>query len=197
MAFSPIAVPNILTSPGALYIAPLGTALIASTVAASVFSIDWSTVPAWLPLGATEDGSEFSYQTTVSPIDVAEFVDPIQFATTGRSGSIAFALANYGASNYQRALNNGVAAATPTAGTGVTASYDVTPAPVGNEIRCMIGWESLDHTARLYCYQTIQGGDIKTAYKKAPSKSLIPCTFQMEIPTSGIPFRKQFAGNRG
>lgn len=194
MAFSATAVPNILTSPGALFIAPLGTALIASTVAGSVFTIDWSTVPAWIALGATADGTEFSYKTDVAPIEVAEFLDPVQYATTGRSGTIAFALANNGAANYNRALNGGVGVLAPTAGTGATASYDVVPPTPGSEVRCMIGWESLDHTQRLYCYQTIQGGEIKEAYKKAPAIATIPCTFNMEIPASGIPFRKQYAG---
>jgi hypothetical protein len=41
------------------------------------------TVPvAWLPLGATSDGSTFSYSTTVEAINVAEFFDPIKYSTT-------------------------------------------------------------------------------------------------------------------
>ena len=30
----------------------------------------------------------------------------------------------------------------------------------GDEVRCMIGWESLDNTVRLICHQTIQGGEV-------------------------------------
>ncbi|MGZ4663590.1 MAG: hypothetical protein ACXV5Q_00690 [Frankiaceae bacterium] len=194
MSYSAISTPSILTSPGALFIAPLGTAMPANTVTAGVFSADWSTVPAWLPLGATEDGTNFSYQTTVAPIDVAEFLDPIQYATTERAGSIAFNLASFTLSNYNRALNGGVAALTPTTGTGATALYTVQPPTPGSETRCMIGWESLDHTVRFVAYQAIQGGQIQTAFKKAPAIATIPCTFNMEIPSTGVPFTIYSAG---
>jgi hypothetical protein len=195
MTFTAIATPTILTSPGALFLAPLGTAEIANTVAGGVFTADWSTVPAWIALGATEDGTNLSYQTNVAPITVAEFLDPIQYATTDRAGSIAFNLASYTLSNYNRALNGGVPALTATSGTGATALYTVAPPTPGSELRVMVGWESLDHTVRLYAYQTIQGGQIQTAYKKAPAIATIPCTFNMEIPASGPPFRKYGAGS--
>lgn len=194
MAFSAISPPNIMTQPGALFIAPLGTAKIASTVASGVFSIDWSTVAAWLPLGATEDGSEFSYATDTAPIEAAEFLDPIAYITTGRSGSIAFALLNNGASNLNRAVNGGPGAVTATSGTGATALYTVEPPEPGLEVRCMIGWESLDHTERLYLNQTFQTGEVKLANRKAPATASIPCTFSMEQPTSGKPWTFQSAG---
>lgn len=198
MAYTATVKPNVLTDPGALFVAPVGTALIATTVAAGVFSADWSTVPAWVPVGATADGVKFSYTTSVEPIEVAEFLDPIQYATTGRSGNVEFQMANNGATNLQRALNSGAPAATPTSGTGATALYTVQPPVPGAEIRIMVGWESLDHTARFYCYQTIQGGDISLEFKKAPSIATVPVTFNMEIPTAGLPFIWHFAGpNRG
>lgn len=180
------ATPNILTDPGYLLIAPLGSAVPTNTVAGSVFTDAWDV--AWLSLGATEDGSELSYASTVSPINVAEFYDPISLRTTERHGSIGFALANWGLSNYRRALNGGVAALAPTSGTGATALYNLTPPAPGSEIRSMIGWESLDHTVRFVGYQCFSGGEIRTAFKKAPAVAAIPCTFNFEIPASGKPF---------
>ena len=187
-----VATPNILTDPGYLFIAPLASTLPSNTVAGSVFTDSWPV--AWLPLGATEDGHEFAYSTTVEAITVAEFFDPIQYSTTQRAGRIAFNLASFGASNYRRALNGGVAALAATSGTGATALYTVEPPTPGNEVRCMIGWESLDNTVRRVCHQTIQGGEITSAFKKAPSMAVVPCSFQLEVPSSGVPFSTYFAG---
>ncbi len=58
-----VAVPKVLTDPGYLFIAPLLTALPANTGAGSVFTDAWPV--AWLPLGATTEGSKFSYSSEV------------------------------------------------------------------------------------------------------------------------------------
>lgn len=174
------ATPNILTNPGFLLIAPLGSTKPTNTVSGSKFTDSWDA--AWLPLGATQDGSDFSYSSTVEPVNVAEFFDPIQFFTTGRSGRIAFNLANWGLSNFRRAVNGGVAALAATSGTGATALYTLQPPTPGNEVRCMLGWESLDTTVRLVIDQAISGGEVTTPFKKPPAIATIPCTFNMEIP---------------
>jgi hypothetical protein len=187
-----VATPNVLTDPGYLFIAPLASTEPTNTVAGSVFTDSWPA--AWLPLGATEDGSEFTYGSTVEAITVAEFFDPIKYATTERHGTIAFNLANFALSNFQRALNGGVAALTATSGTGATSLFKVEPPNPGSEVRCMIGWESLDNTVRLVCRQTIQGGEVTSAFRKAPSLAVIPCTFNLEKPTSAQPFTLWSAG---
>ncbi len=175
-----VGTPNILVDPGFLWMAPLGTAAPTNTVTASKFT---DTVPAaWLPLGATTEGSTFSYSTSVEPIMVAEFFDPIKYVTTERSGNIAFTLANFTLSNYRRALNGGVSALVPTGAAGAELTTLEPPDP-GNEVRAMVLWESTDATVRLMLRQTIQGGEVSTAFQKAPSIAAIPCTFNMEIPT--------------
>ena len=85
------ATPNVLTDPGYLLIAPLSTAVPTNTVAGSVFTDAWNV--AWINLGATTEGSTFSYSSTVEPIRVAELFDPISYRTTERAGTIAFNLA--------------------------------------------------------------------------------------------------------
>ena len=180
-----VARPTILTDPGVLYIAPLASTLPAMTVVGGVFTDPWPA--AWLQLGATEDGSQFSYQVNTQPILVAEFFDPIAYKTTDRSGSFAFSLASWGLSNYNRALNGGVAALTPVSGTGTTALYELTPPAPGNEARAMIGWESLDGSLRLVCKQTLQSGQVQSSFKKAPANAAIPCSFVFEIPADGTP----------
>lgn len=187
-----VTTPTILTDPGYLFVAPLGTAVPTNTVAGSVFTDAWAA--AWIPLGATEEGSEFSYSTDVEPIEVAEFFDPIAYRTTSREGSIAFNLASYTLSNYRRAVNGGVAALTATSGTGATSLFTLEPPTPGTEVRSMIGWESLDNTLRLICHQTIQGGEISSAFRKAPDLAVIPCTFNLEVPAGGKPWTMYAAG---
>lgn len=179
------AVPTVLTDPGYLFWAPAGTAAPANTTTASKFTDAWPV--AWKSLGATEDGSEFNYETRVEAISVAEFFDPIKWATTERSGNFAFNLADYTLSNLARALNMNPTAITTTGSAG-TEVNKLTPAAPGAEIRCMIGWESLDGTLRLVAYQCINGGTIKSAFKKAPSIAVIPCQFNFEVPSGGVPF---------
>ena len=186
------AVPLVLTDPGYLFIAPLATAVPTNTVAGSVFTDVWAA--AWISLGATEEGTTFSYSTSVEPIMVAEFFDPISYRTTERSGSVAFNLADWTLSNYRRAINGGTAALAATSGTGATTLGTLEPPTPGAEVRCMIGWESLDATVRLICHQTIQGGEISSAFNRAPAKAVIPCTFQMEDPTAGKPWTLYSAG---
>jgi len=186
------AVPNILTDPGYLLIAPLGSTVPVNTVVGSVFTDAWDA--AWLSLGATEEGSTFAYSSTVEPIRVAEYFDPISYRMTERGGSIAFNLADFTLSNYRRAINGGVAALAATSGTGATTLGTLEPPEPGDEVRCMIGWESLDNTVRLICHQTIQGGEISSAFTRAPDKALIPCTFQLEVPSGGKPWTMYAAG---
>jgi hypothetical protein len=99
-----VAVPTVLTDPGMLWIAPIGTTdpFAASTAVGGIFTDDPPV--AWIPLGATTEGSTFSYSTNVEAVKVAEFFDPIKYPTTDRSGHIAFNLASFTLSNYQRAL---------------------------------------------------------------------------------------------
>ena len=186
-----VAKPNLLVSPGFLWMAPLGTAAPTNTVTAGKFSD--AVAAAWLPLGATSEGSTFANSVDVEAVEVAEFFDPVMYATTGRSGSIAFALASWTLSNYQRAINGGVAALVPSGAAGSELTTLEPPDP-GNEVRAMILWESTDATVRLMIRQAIQGGEVSTDFKKAPDKAVIPCTFNLEVPTTGKPWIMWGAG---
>jgi hypothetical protein len=183
--------PTVLTDPGFLWIAPLGTAAPANTVTAGVFSD--AVAAAWLPLGATTEGSTFAYASTVEAIRVAELFDPVKYATTERNGSMAFNLAHWSLSNYRRALNGGVAALTAS---GVAGSELTTlePPDPGTEVRSMLLWESTDATLRLMVRQCLQGGEVSSAFQKAPSVAAIPCTFNLEIPSAGKPWTMWAAG---
>ena len=184
------ATPNVLTDPGYLFWAPIGSTEPTNTVVGSKFTDTWPA--AWLSLGATEEGSQFSYQINIEAITVAEFFDPISYRTTARSGSFAFNLADYTLTNWKRAANGG--AVTVVSGTGATTLNKWEAPDPGSEVRAMLGWESLDSTMRIVMRQCINGENIQSAYRKAPSLAVIPCTFNFEVPTAAKPFSFYTAG---
>ena len=187
-----VAVPNLLTDPGYLFGAPLATAVPTNTVTASKFSDAWAA--AWIPLGATKEGSTFAYSSTVEAMSVAEFFDPIKYATTERAGSMAFVLANYTLHNLKRAMNGGMGTITATSGTGATTLGTFEPVAPGSELRIMLGWESSDNTTRIIMRQAIQGGEMSSEFAKAPAFAGIPCTFNFEVPPAGAVFSVYSAG---
>jgi len=182
--------PNLITDPGWLYYAPLSTVVPANTALNSVFTDAW--VTPWTWLGMSDAGSDWHYNMTDSPIDVAELYDPVQHRITSRMGSCAFSLANYTASNLVLAMNGATKTVTGTAGTTVT---KVTPVQPGQETRFMLGWESTTGDVRKVAYQCLNTGDIVEAMKKAPTKALIPFNAMFEIPaTTVVPAESWFAG---
>jgi len=184
------ATPTLLTDPGYLFYAPLLTSIPTNTVSGSKFTDAWS--GSWISIGATEDGSEFTYSINVEKMVVAEFFDPIKYATTERSGMFSWHMADWTLTKLKFALNGGTL--TVVSGTGATQLNKlVAPAP-GAEIRQMLGWESLDATVRIIVYQALQGGDVQMSFKKAPDFAVIPVEFNFEVPSGGQPFEFYSAG---
>ena len=184
------AVPNYLVGAGYLLAAPLGTAQPTPTVAGSVFTDTWPS--GWINLGATGDGVEFTSSISVEAIDFAEFTDHVAYVTTGRDSSVKFSLGDITAENLQIVMNGGTL--TTTGSTTTTLNVFTPPTP-GQEVRRMIGWQSLDGTVRLVIPQAINSGDMTVAFKKAPDKALLPCEFKCEL-ASGLtyPFKWMTAG---
>lgn len=189
MAVSAIPVPAIAVDPGYLFVAALGTAEPTHTVVGSVFTDTW---PApWRLLGATEEGHNFTFSTSTETIEVAEFLDPIRYVETGRSGSVAFALASIVMTNFKTALNGGTVTTT---GTTTTTMATYTPPALGASVRQMVGWESQDSTERLVCYQVFNTAGVSIARRKGAAKATIPVEFALEVPTTGTPFKYITAG---
>lgn len=186
------AVPTLLSDPGYLFGAPLLSTLPTNTVAGSVFTDTWPA--AWISLGATKEGSTFAYSSTVEAMSVAEFFDPIKYATTERAGNMAFALANVTLHNMKRAFNGGMGAITATSGTGATTLGTFEPVAPGSEVRIMLGWESTDGTTRIVIRQAIQGGEVAMEFQKAPAFAGLPVTFNFEVPPAGAVFSVYSAG---
>lgn len=189
MTLPTIPVPAIATDPGVLFWAPLGSTAPSNTVTGSVFTDAWPV--AWIVLGATEEGHAFSWTTTTEQIEVAEFLDPIKYVETGRTGSVAFALASITAANIKRALNGGTITTT---GATTTTKTVYTPPALGSSVRCMIGWESQDSTERFWAEQCFNTGSVEIARRKGADKATLPLEFGIEIPASGIPFTYVTAG---
>lgn len=184
-----IATPLLATDPGFLFWGSVGTAEPTHTVVGSVFSDTW---PApWVRLGGTEEGHTFNWQTTFDPVTVAELLDPVKYVTTGRTGSLAFALADFHLQNVKRALNGGTVVTT---GATTTTMSVYTPPAMGAETRCMIGWESTDGTERLIGYQCINTAQVSISRRKGSDNANLPMEFALEVPTSGLPFKYITAG---
>lgn len=181
-----IATPTLLKDPGFLFWAPLGSADPTHVASASKFTDTWPV--AWIPLGATQEGSTFSAEQTIEAIRVAELFDPVAYDVTEMSAKIAFALTSWTLVNFRRAMNGGsLAIVSGVAGPTAVTKYEP---PEPSEItRAMLGWESLDGTARLIAPQVLNGGTLEAAFKKSPDKALIPFEFNFERPLD----RKSFA----
>jgi hypothetical protein len=189
MPQSAVATPLLATDPGFLFWAPIGTAEPTHAVTASVFSDAWPA--AWIRLGATEEGHSFNWQTSFDPVTVAELLDPIKYVTTGRTGSIAFALVDFHMNNVKRVLNGGTITTT---GATTTTMSTYTPPAQGAEVRSMIGWESQDGTERLIAYQCVNTAQVTISRRKGSDNANLPVEFQLEAPSTGLPFKYLTAG---
>lgn len=179
MAPSAVATPLLIRDPGYLFWAPAGTAEPTHTTAASIFSDAWPV--AWIPMGATQDGSKFAWNAPVEPIYAAEFLTPLAYASSEQTGNIGFALMDFTLFSLKRALNAG--APVTVSGTGATLTSKIEPPDPSAMVRCMIGWESLDNTMRIVGRQCFNAAQIEANFKKGADVGVIPCEFNFERPT--------------
>ncbi len=184
--------PNLLQDPGYLHWAPLLTAEPANTVSGSKFTDAWPV--AWINLGATDAGSTFRAATTIEAVTVAELLNPVKYATTGKTSGLAFALASYTLNNLKRVLNGG--AITTVSGLDAATRLSKYEEPdAGAEVRCMLGWESQDATVRIIARQAFNAATIESAFQRAPARALLAADFSFEQPVAGKPFTIYAAGD--
>lgn len=164
--------------PGTLYVAALGTAEPATTVAS--LTTAWPT--GWFPLGYTEDGSSFSYEVSTEPVEVAEELERVFTVTVGRDASVSFSLAEPTQFNLRMALNGGVSAI-PDPATGQAVVFE--PPDLGTEVRIMLGHQAESNAERWVWRQCFQTGSIEMARRRGAEKTLIPATFTVEKPETG------------
>lgn len=165
---------NVRVGPGKLFIAPLGTA--EPTDLAS----DWD--EDFVPVGYTEQGSEFQFGASYEDVNVAEEMEPILVLQTARNINVVFASAEVTAQNLKFAFNGG---------TITTPSTNVTfePPAAGDYTPVMLGWESDDGLERWIFRKCIQTGASNIPRRKAPAKAQIPMSFRVLKPDSGASFK--------
>lgn len=164
---------NVRVGPGTLYIAPVGSTEPTDLATA------WDA--AWVELGYTEDGSQFSFENTFEDVPVAEEYDPVAILQTARNISVSFAAAELTADNLSTALNGG----TVTAGVD-TVTFE--PPAAGEFTYVSVGWESDDGLERWIFRKGIQTGNVEIARRKAPQKATIPMGFRFVKPEGAAPF---------
>lgn len=170
---------------GKLFWAPVGTAEPADLTTA------WATP--WAEIGYTEEGSELSYEISTEPVEVAEELEALFNKTTGRSGSVAFAMAENTIRNLSLAFNGGKVTKTGTAPNEV---WTYEPPEIGEEVRVMLGFESEDKQERWIFRQVFQGGSVSVARRKGADKVTIPVEFRLEKVSGKRPFKAIYAGAR-
>jgi hypothetical protein len=186
------ATPLLLKEPGFLFHAILASTLPPMVAAGSTYDADVWPV-AWVPWGPTMEGSTFSNTQNVEPIRVAELFDAVSYSTTEVTTTIAFAATSYTLHNIRRALNAPPALITTASGTGATLSSKLDPPDSTEIVRCMIGWESLDHTMRLIGYQCINGGELSSAFGRGTTAT-IATVWNFERPSATRAFNIWAAG---
>lgn len=161
--------------PGWLYIAPLGS------TEPDDLTDAWAV--AWTPLGYTDEGSNFVFESSFEDVVVAEELDPIAIVQTARTATVNFALAEVTAANMQRAFNGGEI----TTATGVVTFEppDASDAPTP----VMLGWESADGLERWVFRRAIQVGTVDIARKRAPDKATLPMSFRCTKPAGAATFK--------
>ena len=179
------ATPLLLKEPGFLFHAVLASTLPPFATLASTYDLDVWPV-AWIPYGPTMEGSVFSNTQNVEPIRVAELFEAVAYSVTEVTTTLAFAVANYTLHNLRRAMNAPASAIT-------TLSSKLDPPDPETIVRCMIGWESLDHTMRFVGYQAINGGELQSNFGRGTAAS-IASVWNFERPTATNAFNFWAAG---
>jgi hypothetical protein len=141
----------------------------------------------WVKIGYTKQGSEFDYQLSTGAVEVAEELDAIKMAPTGRTSSVTFEMAQLTATNLSIAMNGGTIA-------DENGLVVFEPPDLGEEQRAMLGFEAEDHTERWVWRQAIMDGALKIARQKGNTNATMACQFSLERPQSGAKlFKALFA----
>lgn len=166
---------------GYLYYSALGVSVPVNTVAGSVFTDAWT---GWSLFGVTREGHTLNVGIDTEAVEAAEYVDPLLNVVTGRTITSEMELMQIHLTNYQRAFNGGTKS---TSGAGATLLTSYTLPQIGAEVRCQIGWESVDNTERWWGLQVFQTGSVGIQRQKGADNASLPLTFTFEPDASSQP----------
>lgn len=179
---------------GVLYTALLGTSFPANTVSGGVFTDLWASAGAWVPVGITKNGHELTYTPKVEAIDAEEYLDPIAYTTSGRTTGVKFELMKVDMTTWKLVVNGGSGSVTTTGSGATLLSTGILPGP-GQEVRCMLGWESDDSTERWVAEQCLQTGALSRKAQKGANVGTYTAEFNFEIGSvTGRPYTPYGAG---
>lgn len=174
---------------GYLYTSLLGVAAPTNTVAGSVFTDTWPV--GWNLWGVTREGHTLNVEIDTDTVEAAEYLDPLLTVTTGRTISAEFELMQIHLTNFKRSFNGGVLS---TSGSGATLLSTYTLPAIGGEVRCQLGWESVDGTERWWGMQCFQTGSVAIQRQKGADNASLPLTFNFEPDASSQPIYFASAG---
>lgn len=192
---SPVIAPGqIKTGPGRIRYANLGTAIPAVSSSSSKLVATWTN---WLEVGATDEGLTFSESTESEEIKVAEQIYPVRTIVTGKSGTVAFSMSHISDVNWKFASNGGTITITPAGVAPATKMTEYVPPLVGQEVRVMLSFVSLDDDEILVWPQVFNGGGFETPRAGLASKHVLPVTFNVELPDPAVmttPYKRWTSG---
>lgn len=154
--------------PGALYVAPYGTAL--------PVDVNEALNAAFKQVGFTVDGSELTYSQTSDGVPVAERLRPIKSIITSVDMTFTFTMAELNPNNLALAMNANPATAISTATDTVTFKWPKS----GGVSRVSIVWQADDDLERLVLAKCFAGGDISIPRRKGVDPAAVGVTFTVE-----------------
>ena len=173
---------QVLTGPGQFWVAPVGTA----------FPADAETAPAvdWEDVGYTDDGVAFEWEVETQEVVVAEEDLPIRESRTRITYQVVTTLAQFIFENLERALGGGTI--TSIAGPPQRRTYTPPVAGEHDAFAALFRYENeyddgsggKFHTdLQIPEVKSVEGGS--SPFTKSPEKTVIPVTFNIEIPSGG------------
>lgn len=184
-------VPKTALSFGAGYLltSALGVAAPTNTVVGSVFTDTWPV--GWNLFGVTREGHTLNVDIESDAVEAAEYVDPLLNVVTGRTITAEMELMQVHLTNFKRAFNGGTLA---TSGATTTLLTTYTLPAIGAEVRCQVGWESVDNTERWWGMQCFQTGSVAIQRQKGADNASLPLTWTFEPDASSQPIYFASAG---
>ncbi len=175
-------VDQVLTGPGQFFVAPVGEAF--PTDAETAVAANWEDV------GYTDDGVAFEWEQETQEVEVAEEDLAIREERTKISYQLVTTLAQFIFDNLLRALGGGVI--TAIAGPPVRNTYTPPIAGEHDDFALLFRYENeFDDGAGAQFHTDLQIQNAKSVeggsapFTKTPAKSVIPVTWNIEIPATG------------
>lgn len=167
---------NVELDVGLLYCAPIGTTEPTGNCTAQA-----GPIAGFRAVGYTDAGSILTpYKPTIVPVFVEEEYYPIRYSTTSVEGMVDFMMDEMTRANLLLAINSGA--------NGANSTASVEPGTPGSELPVMLIWESPVIGERWLFRSCIQTAAPAISRRKAPNKSSINVSFNLQKPLGAQPW---------